>query len=281
MGGSGTAPVRRRRRVVRYAVALVAATTLAACGGQDQEPKAQPGSATTAPSSSSAGSASSSGVPAPPPAKPLPRYEMARPAQCFRATAAQLRSTVSTAAPVDCSRQHTTVAAYTGLVKPAVTAQTPTERRLHIAQRLCLPAFRRAVGGSESDRAMTLLGWTMFNPSAEQLARGARWVRCDVFAQSGSELVPLPEKLPLLGSGIPEQLRVCQDGDGRDISCGRPHVYRVEKVFPVSSYPGPAYQRQARDRCDALMGRGGYWQPPSRQGWAAGDHFVRCLSKKG
>ncbi len=274
MGGTGGVPA--RRWLGRYAAVLVAALVLAACGGQE-EPKAQPGSSSPGSPSSTE---SSSGVPAPP-ARPLPRYGMPRPAQCFRSTAGQLRSTVSTATPVDCPRQHTTVVAYAGVVKPAVTSRTPAARRLKIARRLCVPAFRRAVGGSKADRAMTLLGWTMFNPSTEQLARGARWVRCDVFAQSGGQLVPLPEKLPILRRGIPEVLRVCQGEDGADISCGRPHVFRVEKVFEVGSYPGPAYERAARDRCDQLMGPGGYWQPPSREGWDAGDHFVRCLSRKG
>jgi hypothetical protein len=269
---------RPRGRVSRYAVALVAALLLAGCGGHDQ-PTAQPG--TSGPDQPSATATSSASVAPAPPEKPLPRYGMPRPAQCFRAGAAQLRSTVATARPVDCSRQHTTVVAWAGVVSKPITGQTPAARRLQVAQRMCLPAFRRAVGGNASDRAMSLLAWTMFTPSAEQLARGARWVRCDVFAQSGSQLVPLPEKLPLLGSGIPEVLRVCQGTDGADISCGRPHTYRVEKVFQVSSYPGPAYQRQARDRCDQLMGPGGYWQPPSRQGWDSGDHFVRCLSKQG
>lgn len=279
MGGTARAPVQLRRQLVRYAVALVAALVLCGCGGQDH-PRAQPGTSGPDQPSSTATSSSPSVAPAPP-AKPLPRYGMPRPAQCFRATAAQLRSTVATARPVDCSRQHTSVIAWAALVKKPVTAQTSTARRLQIGRRVCLPAFRRAAGGSASSQAMSLLGWTMFNPSAEQLVRGARWVRCDVFAQSGSQLVPLPEKLPLLGHGIPEPLRVCQGDDGADISCAQPHVYRVEAVFPVSSFPGPSYQRQARDRCDHLMGPGGYWQPPSRQGWEAGDHFVRCLSRKG
>lgn len=278
MVGTGDTRAHVRRQLARYAVALVAALALAGCGGQDQ-PKAQPG--TPGSDQPSATGTTASSVPPAPREKPLPRYGMPKPAQCFRATAAQLRSTVSAATPVDCSRQHTTVIAWAGVLKKPLSAQAPEARRLQVARRSCLPAFRQAVGGSPDDRAMSLLSWTMFTPSAEQLARGARWVRCDVFAQSGSQLVPLPEKLPLLGGGIPETLRVCQGDDGTDISCGRPHTYRVEKVFAVSSYPGPAYQREARDRCDQLMGPGGYWQPPSRQGWEAGDRYVRCLSKRG
>ena len=285
MVGTGNAPVRAPRPLrplARYAVTAVLALSLAlalvGCGGHDQ-PKAQPSASGS--EQPSATTPSTSKVPRAPREKPLPRYGMPRPAQCFRATAAQLRSTVANAKPVPCSKQHTTVIAWTGVLKRPLTGNAPASRRLAVARRSCLPAFRRAVGGSDADRAMSLLSWTMFTPSTEQLARGARWVRCDVFAQSGGQLVPLPEKLPLLGGGIPEVLRICQGTDGTDISCGRPHTYRVEAVFQVSSYPEPAYQRQARDRCDRLMGPGGYWQPPSREGWDAGDHFVRCLSKKG
>ena len=71
---------------------------------------------------------------------------------------------------------------------------------------------------------------------------------------------------------------------GVDISCSRPHAFRVEAVYQAvgSAYPDPArYTPIARIRCKELMGAfGGYWQPPSEAGWQAGDRFIRCLSPR-
>ena len=108
-------------------------------------------------------------------------------------------------------------------------------------------------------------------------------MRCDVLARSGNRLVPLPDAKPLLAKGVPESLRVCQSETGADVSCSRPHVFRVEAVYAAagSAYPdADGYTAAARTRCKELTdGDGGYWQPPSRAGWRSGDHFVRCLSR--
>ena len=86
---------------------------------------------------------------------------------------------------------------------------------------------------------------------------------------------------PLLAHGVPESLRICQTATGSDVSCSQPHAFRVEAVYQAvgGSYPNTtAYTPVARARCRQLMGSfGGYWQPPSPAGWAAGDRFVRCL----
>ena len=221
----------------------------------------------------------------PPGAKPDPRYEMPRTGQCHRMTSSESRAPVATAAEVSCSRPHNTVIAYVGLVPGALTAQTPLARRRTIARQVCEPAFRRVAGGTPAARATSILTWAFFTPSQQQLEHGARWVRCDLLARSGNDLVQLPATTPVLRRGIPQQLRVCQNRQGSDVSCAGPHQFRVEAVFRPrgNAYPSlQAFTPVARNRCKLLMGGyGGYWQPPSRGGWAAGDHFVRCLSRKG
>ena len=204
--------------------------------------------------------------------------------QCHQMGYAQSKAPVAVLAKVACRKPHTSLVIRTSVLGAAVTAQTPVSRRRSVARKVCEPAFRRLVGGSPALRATSLLTWVFFTPSAAQLERGARWVRCDAIARSARELVQLPATTPLLGKGLPEQLRVCQNNKGIDVSCARPHQFRVEAVFlpEGKSYPGPAYTGVARDRCRDLMdGALGYWQPPSREGWAAGDHYVRCLARTG
>jgi len=269
-------PVARAPRLARVlAVALVVALLAAGCG-KDEKPKAaeKDTSAAAEPSASQSGEEE---------AAPDPGYGAPEVGRCYRLSSAQSLAPVTSRARVKCDSKHTTVVAHVGYVPKAITAKTPLAKRRAIGKRQCEPAYRKLAGGTVSDRATSLLTWTLFTPSQGQLARGARWIRCDVLARSGDQLVALPDAKPLLENGVPESLRVCQTAAGIDVSCSRPHDFRVEAVYAASGtvYPDPArYTAAARTRCKELMGEaGGYWQPPSKAGWKAGDHFVRCLSR--
>jgi hypothetical protein len=200
--------------------------------------------------------------------------------QCFRMTGAQSKASVAAPARVGCQAQHTSVVAFVGYVAKAVTPLTPVAERRVVGKKVCQPAFRALVGGTVIDRAQSLLTWTLFTPGQRQLARGARWVRCDVLARSGNDLVPLPSASPILAKGVPENLRICQTKEAIDVSCAQPHLYRVAGVFqaPGATYPGVSTE-VARARChDLTQTLAGFFQVPSQEGWKAGDRFVRCLT---
>jgi hypothetical protein len=257
------------------ALALALALLVAGCGGSGKD---EPGAADGKKSPSKGGKTSSE----PDEPAPDPGFGVPQAGQCFRMNPRQSRASVAAGRRVNCRGQHTTVVAYVGYVPRPVTAQTPLPQRRALGKRVCEPALRRIAGGTLADRATSILTWTLFTPGQAQLERGARWVRCDVLARSGNRLVALPAARPFLKQGVPEQLRVCQDQAGTDVSCSLPHAYRVEAVFRETgqAYPDPTtYTPVARDRCKELMGKyGGFWQPPSRAGWRAGDRFIRCLA---
>jgi hypothetical protein len=254
-------------------LALVLALLLAGCGGTDK------------PASDAVkdpGSTKSTSEPVKEPPPPDPGYGAPKPGQCYLVFAARSRSSVATGRRVGCDERHTTVVAYVGLRPRPVTPKTPVANRQRLARRVCEPAYRRTVGGTLADRATSILTWTLYTPNQAQLERGARWVRCDVLARGGDKLVPLPQAVPLLAGGVPEQLRICQTEAGVDISCSVPHAFRVEAVYPAvgDAYPDTAtYTPLARQRCKELTNKdGGFWQAPSRQGWRSGDRFIRCLT---
>ena len=209
-----------------------------------------------------------------------PGAGVAKVGQCFSMTGRQSRASVAPPAKVSCQKPHTSVIAYVGYVATPLTAATPVAQRRAAAKKVCEPAFRQVVGGTLADRAQSVLTWTFFTPGQTQLKKGARWVRCDVLARSGSQLVTLPSATPLLGNGVPDSLRICGDKAGNDVSCARPHAYRVTAVFraPGTTYPGTTTV-EARSRCQTLTGvLGGFVQVPSQEGWDSGDRFVRCLA---
>jgi hypothetical protein len=252
--------------VVVASLALV----LGACGGKSEHPALRQ-APSTAPSKT---------VESQPAADP--GYGAAEVGECHQMSARQSLASVDTSSEVSCRKSHTSVVAFVGYLPKPVTAATPLPRRQALGKRKCQPAYQKVVGGTEADRATSILTWTMFTPSQSQLERGARWVRCDVVARSGDRLVPLPTPSPMLAQGVPEQVRICQTEAGVDVSCRKEHQFRVEAVYRavLKSYPATAsYTAVARARCRQLVGSsGGYWQPPSREGWAAGDRFIRCLS---
>jgi hypothetical protein len=209
-----------------------------------------------------------------------PGFGVPKVGQCFAMTGAQSRASVAAPARVSCKASHTSVVAFVGYVAKAVTALTPVAERRVLGKKVCQPAFRALVGGTVLDRDQSLLTWTLFTPGQSQLARGARWVRCDVLARSGSNLVPLPTTTPVLAKGVPENLRVCQTKDGDDVTCAGPHLYRVAGVFQAAgtTYPGVG-TAEARARChDLTQTFAGFYQVPSQEGWNDGDRFVRCLT---
>jgi hypothetical protein len=275
--------VARAPRLARaLALSLVVALLMAGCGGKDEEPKASKKDAATAAELTAAAEPSASESAAEEVA-PDPGYGAPQVGRCYRLSATETLAPVTSSRRVSCGKKHTTVIAHIGYLKKPVTSNTPLAKRRAIGKRICAPAYRKLAGGTVPDRATSLLTWTLFTPTSDQLQRGARWVRCDVLARSGESLVALPDSKPLLGKGVPESLRVCQTETGADVSCSRPHAFRVEAVYAASggAYPDPnRYTAAARARCKELMGKaGGYWQPPSEAGWKAGDRYIRCLAR--
>ncbi len=255
--------------------ALAVLVLLTGCGGTDGD---------TTGGSKPAGTPTGSATSRSTRAAPDPGFQAPRIGTCTRMTYVQSRASVAAPGQARCRGRHTTVVSRIVFLPEAVSAATPVARRDALGQRYCAPAYRQLVGGTLADRATSLLTWTLFTPNELQLARGARWLRCEVLARSGHQLVPLPLGRPILGKGVPENLRICQTTLGADVSCARPHAFRVEAVFRAvgEAYPDAgAFTPTARDRCQQLVGSyGGYWQPPSRAGWDTGDRFIRCLVRQ-
>lgn len=261
------------------ALVLALVVALATACGAGSAPKKSGASPTPHPTAGAATSASAPRQQGSAPA-PDPGYQAPVVGSCHAMGWAESVASVATSRSVRCKGPHTSVVAYVGYVRRPVTPTTPLEQRRKLAAKVCEPAFRHVVGGTSLDRASSVLTWAFFTPGQAELVRGARWVRCDVVARSGTELIGLPSTEPLLKGGLPEGLRICEDRSGADVSCARPHAYRVAAVFSAlgRAFPGAAFTVSARARCRQLTKTfGGFWQPPSREGWAAGDRTIRCL----
>ena len=271
-------PVARASRLVRVlALALVVALLAAGCG-KDKKPKAAEKDPSAAAEPTVSGVRRGGGA-------PDPGYGAPEVGRCYRLSSAQSLAPVTSKARVKCDTKHTTVVAHVGYVPKAVTAKTPAEtKRRAIGKRQCEPAYRKLAGGTVSDRATSLLTWTLFTPSQDQLERGARWIRCDVLARSGDQLVALPNAKPLLEKGVPESLRVCQTAAGIDVSCSQPACLPgrggVRRLGDRLSRSRPIH-RSCPDPLQGADGRGRRLLAAAQQGRLEGRRPLRPVPVPG
>lgn len=253
-------------------VALLCVLVLSGCSG------------TGSGSGGTSGGGDDKGASTPKPPRKLPTFEIPTVGECHQVTPVQNAAAVDPSPAVPCTGPHNARVVLASVTPTALAPEAPPAERIAQAAGACTAAFNNTVGGNPAARSMSLFDWVVHTPSAQQIARGARWVRCDVVARSGDALIPLPATVPFLAASIPPAYRICQTRNFSDVSCAGPHAYRLQGVFraPGKAYPeGKDFLRLARDKCFALSGKyGSLWQPPSREGWQAGDRFVRCLERR-
>jgi hypothetical protein len=214
-----------------------------------------------------------------------------------------LRTIVNDDPALPCRRRHTAITYHVGELPAAVaenaisTGDSPVE---DAADRLCSREFRDYVGGSRTQRRLSMLTPTYFLPSDEQFALAARWVRCDVYAYATpSELSALPRDL----GGALERERSrnsftrCSpvspsEQRFRHVACTQPHRWRAVATQTVGGqnerYPGAStVQDRALARCenpvrryldtDASFSYG--FEVPRRDAWAEGDRVALCWAQ--
>lgn len=259
------------------AVATVALTVvLAACSGGDA---GSDGDAPPSPSGT-AGEAATDPAPTPPPPA----------GACYDLDFDQATSASVDADPVPCTQPHTalTVAVLDG-VDPDDTSATA---------RACTRRVHRFLGGDRQTRRLSRFTPVWFTPTADDVAAGARWVRCDVVAVAGSqtlaELPGGPMTRGVLDRPRARSFALCATAaPGTDaferVVCARPHRWRALTTLAVPSGPRGAFpgQRAARDagvdRCRqaaraavrADRVRFG-WEWPTAEQWEAGQRYGYC-----
>jgi len=160
----------------------------------------------------------------------------------------------------------------------------------------CERKFADHVGGARATRVLSRLQPVWFVPSRSELARGARWFRCDVVAFAATDaLARLPrDSAGLLdASGALDAWGLCSTAaptrrSAEQVICDRRHSWRAFALIrlhgPGDRWPGRdaigAARRQCQDRARAEQGyplRWTYgWQPPTRSQWRDGRRWGYC-----
>ena len=284
------------RRLALSAVALTTAVVLGACTGDSGPSK--PSSSESSSGSGSAtpsASASSPAVAAPPPA-PGARA-------CYQLSYDQAVAPTADAGPVPCAGPHTSATYDVGTLDAVVGGHLLAVDSQHVRDQVaarCPQRFAAAVGGTQEDRALSMLRPVWFTPTVEDSDAGATWYRCDAVALAGDKrLAPLIG--PIRGALDRERSRTRYAMCGtaapgtrgfERVICSAKHSWRAVSTVPFEGerYPGARKVRAAGDEpCraagaaaanGALDYKWGYEWPTAAQ-WAAGHHYGICWVPSG
>ena len=106
--------------------------------------------------------------------------------------------------------------------------------------------------------------FVFFQPTADQIAAGARWLRCDLVLRRGTTLADLPTDATPALSGLPLGNKVarCLKGTNHIITtCSSNHSYRATGSFTVAStsFPGrTALIHAGRAKCPSRVNSRAY-----------------------
>jgi hypothetical protein len=181
--------------------------------------------------------------------------------ECHQLTVAEANAKTDSSAPIDCAQAHDTrVIAVRNLPHGQTYADVNTTAKLvRAGTSICYPAFRAAVGGTDRVIDRTAYTFLFFKPTAQQVAQGARWLRCDLTLVHGTKYGALPtDRVPALkGSNIPASAKRCLAGKNHvTTTCTASHSFRTTGSFTVGlkKFPGTKRIIQiGRNRCPALV----------------------------
>jgi hypothetical protein len=208
--------------------------------------------------------------------------------ECRTITASQAAAKTDPTPPAPCSQAHDDrVIAVEKLPTGVTWDQLSDSQTLKTGIKACTPAFRAALGLDDKVRDRSAYDFVFFQPTADQIAAGARWLRCDLVLRHGTTLADLPtDTTPALtGLPLPRKVNRCLVGTDHLVTpCSGRHGYRATGSFTVAgkAFPGrPALVRAGRASCPSRVDSRAYlftWRP--KLIWnLIHDHTVVCFTK--
>jgi hypothetical protein len=207
--------------------------------------------------------------------------------ECRTISAAEAAARTNTTVPRSCKKAHDDrVIAVPNLPKGVFWTDLSDRQIVKQGVKACTPALRRTLGQKDKVRDRSAYDFVFFQPTADQIAAGARWVRCDLVLRHAKTLADLPtDRTPAL-SGLPnDKVARCLKGTNHlTTTCSSRHSYRATGSFTVASsrFPGrTALVHAGRAKCPSRVNSRSYlfiWKP--KLIWnLVGDRTVVCFTK--
>jgi hypothetical protein len=191
--------------------------------------------------------------------------------ECRNLTVAEAAASTDTTSPISCTSAHDDrVIAVPDLPAGVAWADLSDRQIAKQGIKACAPKLRKALGQTDLVRDRSAYAFVFFQPTADQIAAGARWLRCDIVLHRGSTLADLPDDRTPALSGLPlsNQVARCLTGTSHlTTTCVSKHSYRATGSFTVASHAFPgrkALIRAGRASCPSRVTSRSYlftWQP--------------------
>ena len=268
-----------RALITRGAVALAAVVLLAGCTG-DEEPNADPDATTPSPQ---------------PVATEAPRPDEGA---CYQLSFDAALAYTSDAESRKCRRRHTSVTYAVGDLDNVVHGHLVAVDSRRVKQQVaetCPEMLVDHIGGSLTQRRLSMLRAVWFTPTVEESDAGAAWFRCDLIAVAGDQRLAQLDR---------DMTGVLDSAEGRTawgmcgtaapaarsferVLCSEEHSWRAVEVvtFPEGDYPGEAAaEERGQAQCenagnraadDPLDFQWGYEWPNEDQ-WRSGTTYGLC-----
>ena len=136
--------------------------------------------------------------------------------ECRKLNAAEAAGASDSSTPIPCAETHNDrVIAVRRLPKGVTWGDLDTDHQVVMTGvKLCTPTYRSALGQTGRVRDRTAYSFLFFAPTAQQQAKGARWLRCDLVLVHGKKLAALPtdDEPALTGPTPPDAVARCLGG---------------------------------------------------------------------
>jgi tetratricopeptide (TPR) repeat protein len=213
--------------------------------------------------------------------------------RCRQLAKQDIAKAANASAEVDCSEEHTAVTFAVGSFSSRASDAIPTATELaQRARAVCRDEYFKFLGGTEQNAIQSLFGLAWFRPPDAAWQRGARWLRCDVVAQTSVAPLPLPSRAEgLLVNGVPDEWSLCRSGDtfasADKVRCTDSHNWKAVGAVSMSADQKEPYpdkkelEPRAIEACDKLQAESAVdvrYQSsyPPRGLWDAGLQYATC-----
>lgn len=281
-------------------IALTATLFAGACSDVGDVAGAEPTQTTTTspatPTSPEPTTTEPTATPPPEPKQPTP---VAQECRRLPRSEALLAVALRPGRAVPCVKAHNAQTYFVGRLDDASrrAAQRGDRARIYAqASGRCRRHLIDWLGGGGGDLALSQFMFVVGVPSADDLAAGARWLRCDAVARRTlRSFLLLPRTTEgILATAKAAQFHICVKGDiekAKTVVCRLPHRWRgatavrlgsTEAVFPggnvVTARMRSTCETQVRNYLGTTSAFSYGWIRPTRALWKRGERYGVCFA---
>ncbi|MEQ6899908.1 septum formation family protein [Nocardioides sp. YIM 152588] len=196
-------------------------------------------------------------------------------------------SYTDTKPPVKCKEDHTAYTAAVLYLPDDMEWHQPTPEKFYakvskLLMPTCTKAERKALDAPWAKLMKTSYDGAYYEPTADQISHGARWIRCDLVLKGApGNIQDLPARKPALKkiTTAERDCLVLRDDGAYRTACNKKHHYKAthNHRLPAGKYPSSKkFQRYINKYCIGTAQHPGYGRLAPKDQWRLGNRILQC-----